>query len=337
MLNGISLKDDFALAFIANMCSMKMLIFPLGPALKSTSFRSTIWVMVSFTIAFIGYSQTSPKQTTENNHTLIAEQTDLIGHLPSLERAKQLLVDGMPEEAFNNLKLAEEADRFDPEVQFYLGEVWTERAAHSKAREKFKIALRLDPESFTPAFRLAQIAIALWKQTREEHFRTEAVGYLWRIKSRWNTANTDRYTQDEVASAAIILQTEKLMRTLLDISGKWISAEGLEWKFREIDGPIGKPTSKAKLPKGTIAIHQVNSPELKTNGSLWRTTMLKLEGWFTMTNVIGDQNCYWNYKLTMKESPEGRKLTGTARLSGKQEKPCNIMSKEPWQIQLQRQ
>ena len=278
-----------------------------------------------------GYAQGPPEQVVP------VKPADPVDRQTPLEKAKRFLAEGMVDAALESLQLAEEADRFDPEVQFYLGEVWTKRAAFSKAREKFKIALRLDPETFTPAFRLAQMAVVLWEQTREARFRAEAVGYLWRIKDRWNTANTDRYTQDDVAAEALISRADTLMGRLLNISGEWVSPDGFVWKFSEKDRPIGKPPGKVKLPKGNVVIHQVNAPELESTGSLWRATILELRGWFTMTSRVDDQACNWNYKLALKESPEGMKLTGTARLSGKQKKPCNMMSKEPWQIQLHRQ
>ena len=293
--------------------------------------------MFSLILIPTAYPQGPPQEVGENAHRRAPEEADPVNRQTALEKAKQFLADGMLDEALESLKLAEEADRFDPEVQFYLGEVWTKRGVYPKAREKFKITLRLDPESFTPAFRLAQMAVVLWEQTREVRFRAEALGYLWRIKDVWNKANRDRYTQDDVAAEALISQADTLMRRLLNISGEWVSPDGFVWKFSEKDGPVGKPAGKAKRPEGNIVIRQVNAPELETTGSLWRATNLKLQGWFTMTSRIDDQACNWNYKLAVKESPEGMKLTGTARLSGKQKKACNMMSKEPWQIQLHRQ
>ena len=306
----------------------------LGCKLSHPAVCGTVFSLI---LAPAGYPQGPPEQVVESGHVAADKQADPVDQQTPLEKGKQFLADGMLDEALKSLGLAEEDDRFDPEVQFYLGEAWTRRTAHSKAREKFRNALRLDPESFTPAFRLAQMAAVLWEQTREVRFRTEAVGYLWRIKDRWNSARTDRYTRDDGAAEALISQADTLMRRLLNISGEWASPDGFVWKFSEKDGPIGKPAGKVKLPEGNVVIRQVNAPELQTTGSLWRETNLQLRGWFTMTSLVDDHACNWDYKVAVKQSPEGMKLTGTARLSGKQRKPCNMMSKEPWQIQLHRQ
>ena len=320
------------------MCNMRTLTCLPGLTLRRVWYRLGVCsAVLSLTLIPTGYAQGPPEQVVKSARGAPVKPADPVDRQTPLEKAQQFLADGMLDEALESLKLAEEADRFDPEVQFYLGEVWTKRGVYSKAREKFKIALRLDPETFTPAFRLAQMAVVLWEQTREARFRAEAVGYLWRIKDVWNKANRDRYTQGDVAAEALISQADTLMRRLLNISGEWVSPDRFVWKFSERDAPIGKPAGKAKFPEGNIVIRQVNAPELKTAGFLWRATNLELQGWFTMTSIVDDQACNWNYKVAVKESPEGMKLTGTARLSGKQKKPCNMMSKEPWQIQLHRQ
>ena len=322
----------------SSLCNMRTLTWLAGLTLRRTWHRLGVCSAVFFSLDIpAGYPQGPPEQIVESAHPAAVKAADPVNRQTPLEKAKQFLAEDMLEKALESLGVAEEADRFDPEVQFYLGEVWAKRTAFSKARQKFKIALRLDSESFTPSFRLAQMAVVLWERTREARFRSEAVGYLWRTKDLWNKAKTDRYTQDDVAAETLISQADTLLRRLLNISGEWLSPDGFVWKFSEKDGPLGKPTSKAKLPEGNIVIRQVNAPELQTTGSLWRATNLELQGWFTMTSLVDDHACNWNYKLAVKESPEGMKLTGTARLSGKQRKPCNMMSKEPWQIQLYRQ
>ncbi len=293
--------------------------------------------LFSFLVIPAGYPQTPPEQAVQSARAAPARSEDPVTRRTPLEKAKQFLARDVLEKALENLRLAEEADRFDPEVPFYLGEVWAKRGGYSRARQKFKSALRLDPASFTPAFRSAQMAVILWEQTREARFRSEAIGYLWRTQDLWSNAKSDRYTPDTATAEALIAQADVLIRRLLNISGAWVSPDGFVWKFSEKDGPIGKPAGKAKLPEGNIEIHQVNAPELNTTGSLWRATNLELQGWFTMTSLVDDHACNWNYKLAVKESPEGMKLTGTARLSGRQREPCNMMSKDPWQIELHRQ
>lgn len=231
------------------------------------------------------------------------------GSRGAVERAKKFLVLEMFDDAHSELVSALGENRVDPEVHFYLGEIWLKRRNYEKAREEFKIALNLDQESLTPLIRLAAVSLALYDQEHRNEFRAEAVRYLRQVNQLRSRVKSDKYA-DQATLTAMIGQIDAIRTHLLGITGDWVTNTGNVWKFIEGDGPSGKQTApNTGLLTGNISVKQVGSDSAQTFGYMWRNSELEIEGWYVL---MLSSNCAYRLDVLLRESDDGMQLRGVA-------------------------
>jgi tetratricopeptide (TPR) repeat protein len=227
-------------------------------------------------------------------------------------KAKGFLGLEMYEDAEKELKEALIENKFNPEAHFYMGLLFGHRKNYEKAREEYKIASHLDPESVTPLALLAETDMSLLEQTKDNEFRGEAIRYLRQTREMKTTVK-DRYS-DEAMLGNLTANIDTKIAHLLWLSGEWQTAEGNGvWKFAESDGPPGKVVRPgSKIPLGNIGIVQAYGPSPTTIGFMWRNSELDLEGWYG--KALPGFKCNSNSWLYLHESEDGMSLTGTAQI-----------------------
>ena len=228
----------------------------------------------------------------------------------SLIKAKRFLGLEMFDDAEKELLGALATDKFNPEVHFYLGDLWALRKNYEKAREEFKIAANLDPQSLTPFVRLAWVDMVLLDQKHDNGLRPEALRCLRRVKQVRAETTKDRYSDRDTLSK-LTADIDTLLTRLLRISGDWVNEAGGVWKFKETDDRRGMQVAKnTRIVMGSIVIVQAYGPNPPTIGFLWRNSELELQGWYG--RIIPDLDCNANLALSLHESEDGMRLTGTA-------------------------
>jgi hypothetical protein len=228
-------------------------------------------------------------------------------------KARAFLGLEMYEDAENELTEALSENKFNPEAHFYMGLLFGYRKNYEKARDEYKIASHLDPESVTPLALVAETDTLLLEQTKDNEFRGEAIRYLRRTKEMKLRTTKDRYSE-EAMLAKLTADIDTKITHLLWISGEWQTAEGNGiWKFAESDGPRGKIVRPgSKIPFGNIGIVQAYGPTPTTIGFMWRNNDLDLEGWYG--KALPGFKCNSNSWLYLHESDDGMSLTGTAQI-----------------------
>jgi tetratricopeptide (TPR) repeat protein len=231
--------------------------------------------------------------------------------LTSLEKAKKYLSLEMFDDAGKELSEALATDKLNPEVHFYLGELFAQRKNYVKAREEFKISENLDPQSITPCMMVAISDMALLEQFENHDVRGEAIQCMRHVQQLTPTIKADRYS-DQAALSRLTADIEKYLDQLLNITGAWSvpNSSGV-WKFQESDGSKGKRVlANTGIETGNILILQAYGPDWPTIGYMWRNSDLDLEGWYGL--LIPNLRCNASHHLRLRESDDGMQLSGTA-------------------------
>lgn len=274
----------------------------------------------------------SPTPLREVQKPTVREAESPISELaPAVRKAKEFIALEMLDDAQAALSAAEQKDKFNPEVHYYLGEIWSARRNYEKAREKYRIALNLDPGSISILGRLAMTCVNLWREKGDASFRAEAVMALRQIDASRSRGSVDKYS-DAAGLATLIRGADSLLRQLLLLTGEWVTADGFVWRFSESDGPLGPQFQKNAPTIGSILIRQVNSPALTVWGYLWRTADLDLEGWYTLS--LG-RDCSGSWQVKLRESEDGMLLNGAATPTQRRG-TCAIDGRSIWNVSLYR-
>jgi len=251
-----------------------------------------------------------------------------------IERAKKYLSLDMLDDAEQELTRALADDKFNPEVHFYLGVLFTHRKNYEKARGEFKISNKLDSQALTPWMSIALVDIVLLQQQGGNEYRAEALECLRHAQRLRATITGDRYS-DAAVLANLTADIEKEMSQLLNVTGAWaVPHTGGEWKFEESEGPRGMRLLKGIGPSGNIRILQAGGPEVKVLvGFMWRTSDLDLEGWFLYA-PLPIMECNSNWRLVLRESDDGLRLEGTQSLTTpeKTKKGCSYTGSFPVEL-----
>jgi hypothetical protein len=213
----------------------------------------------------------------------------------------------MFQDAAEALTAARRAEPYNPFVHFLLGRTALGRKDFETAKEEFQVTLNLEPSAVSPLLLLAGTYIG--RIGTLPGARAEAASLLRTYFDRRPSIDSDRF-----AAAGLVGNMDEMARSLsdllMDVTGDWI---------------FSRSTVNLLEEDGTVAWSWSNDFLLSSVGTLRRLDGDRIEG--EVRHIMKD-GCAWVDLYSLRQSPDGLKLTGHSTMLKRTKRgTCDVLVK----------